>query len=136
MEETIELMLEHLFPHDGPQNDTDQQKEDRRQTEQPIDTADYKEFTQNEVRQVLEGFKDKKAPGPNGITNEIVKIVFKAIPKTMTQMYNECLRTGHFPEKWKEAKFLMIVKPGREEASDPSMYRPISLLNKEGKILE
>ena len=135
-EETIELMLDHLFPEDDPQKDTDQQKEVRRQTEQPINTADDKEFTQDEVRQVLEGFKDKKAPGPNGITNEIVKIAFKAIPKTMAQLYNECLRTGHFPEKWKIAKVLMIVKPGREESSDPSMYRPISLLNTEGKILE
>ena len=135
-EETIKLMLEHLFPDDDSQNDIDQQKEARRQTEQPIDTADDKELTQNEVRQVLEGFKDKKGPGPNGITNEIVKTVFKAIPKTMTQLYNEFLRTGHFPEKLKIAKVLMIVKPGREEASDPSMYRPISLLNTEMKILE
>jgi len=129
-------MLEHLFPEDDPQKDTDQQKEVRRQTEQTINTADDKEFAQDEVRQVLEGFKDKKAPRPNGITNEIVKIVFKATSKTMTQLYNECLRTGHFPEKWKIAKVLMIVKPGREEDSDPSMYRPISLLNTEGMILE
>jgi hypothetical protein len=62
-------MLEHLFPDDDSQNDIDQQKEARRQTEQPIDTADDKELTQNEVRQVLEGFKDKKAPEPNWITN-------------------------------------------------------------------
>jgi hypothetical protein len=55
-------MLEHLFP-DDPQNDTDQQKEARRQTEQPIDTADDKQFTHNEVMQVLEGFKNKKPPG-------------------------------------------------------------------------
>jgi len=33
------------------------------------------------VWQVVEGFKDKKAPGPNGITNEIDKIIFQAIPK-------------------------------------------------------
>ena len=30
----------------------------------------------------------------------------------------------------------MIARPGREEDSDLSMYRPISLLNTEGKILE
>jgi len=53
----------------------------------------------------------------------------------MTQLYNECLRTGHFPVKWKIAKVLMIVKLGRE-CSDPSMYRPMSFLNTEGKILE
>ena len=84
-EETIELMLEHLLPEDDPQKDTDQRKEVSRQTERPINTADDKEFSQDEIRQVLEGFKDKKAPGPNGITNEIVKKVFQDIPKTMTQ---------------------------------------------------
>ena len=102
-------MLEHLFPEDDPQKDTDQQNEVRRQMEHPINMADDKEFTQDGVRQVLEGFKDKKAPGPNEITNEIVKIVYKAIPKTMTQLYNECLKTGQFPEKLKIAKVLMIA---------------------------
>jgi hypothetical protein len=40
-------MLEYLFPEDDPQNDTDQQKEVRRQTDQPINTVDDKEFTQD-----------------------------------------------------------------------------------------
>ena len=43
-EETIELMLEHPFPDDDPQKDTDQQKEVRRQTK-PINTANDNEFT-------------------------------------------------------------------------------------------
>ena len=101
-----------------------------------MNTKEDREFTQDEVRQALEGFKDKKAPGPNGLTNGIVKMVFKAVPKTMTQMYNECLKTGHFPKKLKMAKILMITKPGREGNSEPSMYGPVSLLNTEGKIME
>jgi hypothetical protein len=68
-------MLEHLSPDDR-QKDTDLQKV-RRQTERPINTADDKEFSQDEIRQVLEGFKDKKAPRPNGVTNELVKKYFK-----------------------------------------------------------
>jgi len=31
----------------------------------------------------------------------------------MKQLYNECLKTGHLPEKWKIAKVIMIAKPGR-----------------------
>jgi hypothetical protein len=54
----------------------------------------------------------------------------------MTSLYNECLRTGCFPETWKIAKVLPIAKPGREDCLDPSKYRPISLLNTEGKVLE
>lgn len=53
----------------------------------------------------------------------------------MTAIYNECLRTGCFPDYWKVAKLLPIVKSGRENSSDTSKYRPISLLNTEGKVL-
>jgi hypothetical protein len=51
-------------------------------------------------------------------------------------MYNECLKRGHFPKKWKIAKIIPITKPGKKDSRDPSKYRPISLLNIEGKVLE
>ena len=89
-----------------------------------------------EVEQVIESLKQKKAPGLSGITNEIAKLIFKAIPKKITSMYNKCLKTGSFPANWKIAKVIPITKPGKEGGGDPSMYRPISLLNTEGKILE
>ena len=136
MTETLRLMLDHLILNDNTQDNTDYHKTVRRLAEQPMHTMDDKEFTQDKVRQVIEGFKPKKEPGPNGITNEIIKLVFKAIPKTMTSIYNECLRTGCFPENWKIAEILPIAKPGREDSQDPSKYRPISLLNTEGKVLE
>jgi len=84
MEETLKLMLDLMIPEDHPQD----HKAVRRQVERPINTTDDKEFTHEEVKHVIEGFKSKKAPGPNGITNEILKLIFKAIPKTMTALYN------------------------------------------------
>jgi len=54
----------------------------------------------------------------------------------MTATYNACLKTGRFSVNWKIAKILLIAKPGREKSADTSKYRPISLLNTEGKILE
>jgi hypothetical protein len=50
----------------------------------------------------------------------------------MTAIYNACLRTGCFRENSKDT----IVKPGIEKSADTSKYRPISLLNTEGKVLE
>jgi hypothetical protein len=85
---------------------------------------------------VIKGLKQKKASGPNGITNEIAKRIFKAIPKTITSIYNECLRKGSFPANWKIAKVIPITKPGKEVTGDPSKYRPISLLKTERKVLE
>jgi ribonuclease HI len=135
-EETLRFILHQLTPDDNPQDDTYHHITVRKQTEQPLNTPNDKEFTQEEVGQVIEGLKQKKAPGPSGITNEITKLIFKAIPKTITSIYNECLRKGSFPANWKIAKVIPITKPGKEGGGDPSKYRPISLLNTEGKILE
>jgi hypothetical protein len=112
-EETLKLLLDQLTPEDNPQDDTHHHKSVMKQAEQPLHTLNHKEFTKEEVRQVIEGLKQKKAPGPNGITNEIVKLIFKAIPKTLTQLYNECLRKGIFPDNWKIAKVIPITKPGK-----------------------
>jgi hypothetical protein len=134
--ETLQLTLDQLIPEDNKKEDTPYHMTIREQTKQPLYTTDDKEFTKEEVRQVIESLQPKKAPGPDGITNEIVKLVFKALPTTMTAVYNACLRTGRFPENWKIAKILLIVKPGRENSADTTKYRPISLLNTEEKVLE
>jgi hypothetical protein len=51
------------------------------------------------------------------------------MPKTVTSIYNECLKRGYFPKEWKIAEIIMIIKPGKEDSQDPSKYRTISLLN-------
>jgi len=99
MTETPRFMLEQLIPEDNVQDDTDHHKNVRKLTEQPIETTDDKEFTKDEVRQIIEGLKPRKAPGPDGITSEILKLVFKSIPKNLTSIYNERLRSGCFPKK-------------------------------------
>jgi hypothetical protein len=58
------------------------------------------------------------------------------MPQTLAVMYNECLKRGHFPEQWKIAKIIPITNPGKKDSYDPSKYRPISLINIEGKELE
>jgi hypothetical protein len=41
----------------------------------------------------------------------------------------------HFPKQWRHATVILIPNPGRDH-SDPSNYRPISLLSSISKILE
>ena len=47
-----------------------------------------------------------------------------------------CLKEGCFPKKWKHSVIIPITKPGKEECNDVSKYRPISLINIWGKLLE
>jgi len=87
MIDTLVYMAEQLIPEDNPQDDTDPHKNIRRLTEQPIETIDDRDFSQDEVRQIIEGFNPRKvAPGPDGITSNILTLVFKSIPKTVTNM--------------------------------------------------
>jgi hypothetical protein len=41
-----------------------------------------------------------------------------------------------FPKKWKTAKIIPVTKPGKQNIKDVSKYRPISLINVGGKVLE
>jgi hypothetical protein len=79
---------------------------------------------------------NKKTPGEDGITAEIFKQTFKIFPGSITVMYNSCLKNGIFPEIWKKAKITPITKPDIQNSQDVTKYRPLSILNIGGKILE
>jgi len=51
-------------------------------------------------------------------------------------MHHGCLRRGVFSKRWKAAKLIPTVKPGRENSDDISKFHPISLLNTGRKVLE
>jgi len=134
--ETLRLMLEHFTPEDNEEEDNNHHKQVRDVAARQPNTPDDCEFTREEIRRLIEGMNNKKAPGEDGITAEIYKITFKIFPKSITALYNSCLRNGVFPERWKKAKIIPITKPDMQNSKDVNQYRPISLLNIGGKILE
>jgi hypothetical protein len=77
-----------------------------------------------------------KAPGEDGIPREVFKSLVEIFPRYMTAIYNGCLSKGTFPQRWKKALVIPITKPGQAESEEASKFRPISLLNTEGKVLE
>jgi len=46
------------------------------------------------------------------------------------------LRKSSFPKKWKKFKITPITKPGKATSMDVTKFRPISLINVGGKVLE
>jgi len=79
---------------------------------------------------------NKKAPGEDGITGETYKSAFKIFPTYITAMYNSCLNRGVFPMRWKRTKLVPITKPGKDNSEDVTKFRPASIINTEGKVLE
>ena len=67
-----------------------------------------------------------KAPGDKVFVQHL-KIGTDKLFKVLAIIYNASLKLGYFADKWKISIITMILKPNKE-SSNPSSYRPISLL--------
>ncbi|CAB0040882.1 unnamed protein product, partial [Trichogramma brassicae] len=79
--------------------------------------------------------KERSAPGLDGIPNPALKIAIAARPVIFSRVYTMCLETGVFPSGWKRQRLVLLPKPGKPP-DEPSSYRPLSMLDTAGKILE
>lgn len=75
------------------------------------------------------------APGPDGITNKIWRMVPEKMLKELANLYTLCLREGKYPTIWKTAKLVLIPKGGETQDGLPKA-RPICLLDEVGKSFE
>ena len=86
---------------------------------------------------MIEKFDPGKAPGEDGLSSEILLKIFKRFPTFLTGiLYNECVKKGYFPKQWKHSIIIPLIKPGKDGSTEVTKYRPISLLNVGGKVLE
>jgi hypothetical protein len=129
-------MKDHFVPEDCEADEEAHHKYVRQQAEVPLHTASDVDFTRQEVQSALEGFDTRKAPGEDALSSDILQHVFRTFPTAFTEIYNECLRRAHFPKQWKRSLIIPIVKPRKSGLNEAGKYRPISLINIGGKILE
>ncbi len=91
-------------------------------------------LSETDIQSILTNLPVGKASGPDGVSNRILKELKSEISAPLTDLFNQSITSGHFPNSWKEANVCPIFKAG-----DPSLtsnYRPISLLNTISKVLE
>jgi hypothetical protein len=129
-------MIKKFAPDDTQEDDSETHRQIRACTNTPPDTDDDEKFTIQEVTNVVMGMGNKKAPGEDGMPNKMWKGVVAILPKYLTAIYNGFLKEGVFPKRWKKSKIIPIVKPDKEGSDEASKFRPISLLNSGGKVLE
>ncbi|KAH9954199.1 hypothetical protein BC827DRAFT_1086850, partial [Russula dissimulans] len=65
-----------------------------------------------------------------------IKWVWEAHKERLIGLLEACLRAGHHPKAWKEAVVCVIPKPNRADYLQAKNFRPISLLECLGKLLE
>ena len=90
--------------------------------------------SEKEVSASIRSLKNKASSGHDGISNKVVKICISDISHPLTKLFNQCINLGYFPSEWKLAKIKPLFKNGSK--TDPSCYRPISLLSSLSKLFE
>jgi hypothetical protein len=97
-------------------------------------TFEFKEIDVASVFKQLSTLKTNKSTGLAGISARLLKDAAAIIAPTLTDIFNQSLKSSIFPKIWKDGKVTSIFKSG--DRSTLSNYRPITVLPILSKILE
>ena len=92
-------------------------------------------ITVRQVRRILKCLDASKSSGPDGIPVIVLKECAPELAPVFSKLFRKCLAAGEYPSCWKVASVVPIPKKGCD-SSQPSSYRPISLLSVIGKVFE
>lgn len=86
------------------------------------------DLTLSELNDAIRRLKTRKAPGKDGVCNEMIKHLGPTAKRKLLELFNLSWRKGVFPSAWKEATIAPIPKKSKDP-NKKSSYRPVSLLS-------
>lgn len=79
-------------------------------------------FKQEEITVSIKHIKLGKAPGLDGITNQVIKEAPEALAIILASLLNACAATGNFPSQWKQANNIILNKPSKPDYTSATAY--------------
>ena len=104
--------------------------EDVSRTEGPIENV-----TTGEVRGSLKKMKNGKAPGPSGITSDLLKAGGEPVIEELHRIYENIMKEEQGAKEWEESLTAVVFK-GKGDALECGNYRGIRLLEHSMKVWE
>ena len=98
------------------------------------DSLRHIELDETDIKTAIKNLDPTKAPGPDGIPTRVLKDCADELIPNLTKLFNTSLTQGSVPQEWKEANVVPVLKKG--DPTNPSNYRPISLLPVISKLFE
>ena len=89
-----------------------------------------------EIYWSLKAAKGTTAPGEDGLPTLIWKGLWKFIGNIITQIFTPSTELGYHPQRWRSTPMVVLQKPMETGLLAIGAYRPISLLNTLGRLLE
>ena len=124
-ENQIRFIVDGLFPR-HPLRDRE---------EYPGPLEDVPIFSEDELSLAASSLRNKKAPGPDGIPADVLRVAARSCPQVLLNMHNRCLKDGVFLKRWKIQRLVLVGK-GKGGPNSTLAYRPLCMLDTAGKLLE
>lgn len=97
---------------------------------------DMRPFEMAELLKAGRRLPGGKAPGPDAVPNEVIRIFLREDPHSLLTLFNICWRRAEFPKRWKRARLVLLYKGGGRALTEAGSFRPISLIDSTAKLFE
>ena len=101
-----------------------------------ITKTDFEWNTVERLSKAINSFSNGKAPGMDGITPELMKLLSEEFILALKYLYDMMLSLKYTPTSLRTSKVTMIAKAGKSDYAQPKSFRPISLTPFFFKLLE
>jgi hypothetical protein len=100
-----------------------------------INTNDQMKLTDtDELNNIINNLNNNKAPGPDNVTNRLIKILYTNDREYFVRLFNLIIKKAKIPTSWRTGKLIFLNKKNRVKV--PKDLRPITLISGWCKIVE
>ena len=131
-EDKVNTLTKAFFPRPPPANLSDITQTDDYPPPAPYGPS----ITIEQIQAAVHRAAPKKAPGPDGISNRVIREALPHIERHIQALMQASLDMGYFPKAFRTSTTVVLRKPDKPDYTKSKAYRPVALENTLGKILE